>query len=159
METPTGSHKIALFSGENMHTLDEKSRVAVPAKFRALASWIEDKEVWVATKGFERCLILFTGESWQTMLRDKLGGLTMGNREHRIFIRNFVGPAVELVADKQGRICLPQPLREYAGISKDVVILGAGKYIEVWDKDAYERDLAEHGDLGALGETLSRLDI
>lgn len=151
--------KIALFSGENVHTLDEKSRVAVPAKFRAFASWIDEKEIWVLTKGFERCLVLFTGESWQTMLQQKLAGLTMGNREHRIFIRNFVGPAVELQADKQGRIVIPQPLREYAGIVRDVVILGTGKYIELWDKEAYERDLSENGDLAAIGETLSRLDI
>ena len=158
METPKVGQKIALFSGENMHTLDEKSRVAVPAKFRAFASWIEDRETWVLTKGFEHCLVLFTGESWLSM-QQKLADLTMGNREHRIFMRNFVGPAVELVADKQGRIVIPQPLREYAGISRDVVILGTGKYIEIWDKVAYERDLDENGDLGAIGETLSRLDI
>ena len=142
-----------------MHTLDEKSRLAVPAKFRAYASWIEAQEIWVVTKGFdEACLVLYTGESWQA-LQDKLAGLTMGNREHRIFMRNFVGPAVELTADKQGRICIPQPLREYAAISKDVVIVGVGKYIEIWDKDAYERDLKDNGSLGAIGETLARLDI
>jgi MraZ protein len=151
--------KAALFSGENMHTLDEKSRLAVPAKFRAHASVIDEKELWVVTKGFEACLALFTWESWQTMLQVRLAGLTMGNREHRIFMRNFVGPAVELAADRQGRICIPQPLREYAAISKDVVIVGVGKYIEIWDKAAYESDLRNNGDLGAIGETLARLDI
>jgi len=142
-----------------MHTLDEKSRLAVPAKFRAHASRADGRELWVVTKGFESCLILFTDESWQAVLRDKLAGLTMGNREHRIFVRNFVGPAVELAADKQGRICIPQPLREYAAITKDVVIVGVGKYIEIWDKAAYEHDLRSNGDLGAIGETLALLDI
>jgi MraZ protein len=155
---PKGVQKAAFFSGENMHTLDEKSRLAVPAKFRAHASLLDGQELWIVTKGFEACLVLFTGESWQAM-QDKLAGLTMGNREHRIFVRNFVGPAVELAADKQGRICIPQPLREHAAITKDVVVVGVGKYIEIWDKDAYEHDLRKNGDLGAIGETLARLDI
>ncbi|MDR2733601.1 MAG: division/cell wall cluster transcriptional repressor MraZ [Spirochaetota bacterium] len=159
MESPNGTRRIDLFSGENLHTLDEKSRLAVPARFRGYASWIDGRELWVVTKGIEACLYLFTAEAWQEMLQDKLAGLSMGNREHRIFQRKFIGPAVELAADKQGRILIPQVLCDYASITRDCVVVGVGRRIEIWDKDAYERDLRENGDLDAIGDTLSRLDL
>lgn len=126
---------ILKFSGQNQHSLDEKGRFAIPVKYRSHLPEAEGKEIWVLTRGFEKCLLLFTGVVWEYLLEEKLSGLSLGNKQHRIFIRNFISPAEEAQADKQGRIVIPQSLREYAGINRDVFILGANKYIELWDKD------------------------
>ena len=137
------SFEMPVFSGEDTHSLDEKGRVAIPARLRGYAETAEGREVWYATRGFERCLLLFTGETWKHLLQDKLSGLSLGNRQHRVFIRNFVSPAVSVQADKQGRILVPQRLREYAGIEDDVLILGANKYIELWNPLRFEEEQAE----------------
>lgn len=159
MEDSQSVARMPLFSGEHAPTLDEKGRFAIPSRFRSAATWVDGKETWVLTRGFEQCLVLFTGETWHRIMQEKLSGLSMGNRKHRIFLRHFVGPAVELQADKQGRIVIPQNLREYAGINRDLMVLGAGKYIEVWGSSQFAAEFAENGDLGPIEETLAELDI
>ena len=148
-----------MFFGEYFHTLDEKGRVAIPAKCRGEASFVDGKETWFITRGFERCLMVFTADAWNTMMRDNMSSLSMGNKEHRVFIRNFVSPAVEVQADKQGRILLPQHLREYASIKRDVTILGAGKYLEVWDGAVLNSEQAENANIEAIGEKLAELGL
>jgi MraZ protein len=93
------------------------------------------------------------------MMQEQLGALSMGNRDHRTFIRNFVAPAVEVQADKQGRVSLPQHLREYAAIASDVVVLGAGKYIEIWDRESHGRELAANHDIERIGEKLAEFGL
>lgn len=131
-----------VFSGEDLHSLDEKGRVAIPARIRSFAETEDGREVWYATRGFEKCLLLFTGETWKHLLQDKLSGLSLGNKQHRAFIRNFISPAVMIQADKQGRVLLPQRLREYAGITDEVLVLGANKYIELWNPGLFEQEQA-----------------
>ena len=152
------SFEMPVFSGEDTHSLDDKGRVAVPARLRGYAATASGREVWFATRGFEKCLLLFTAETWKYLLQDKLSGLSLGNRQHRVFIRNFVSPAVEIQADKQGRIVLPQRLREYASITNEVLILGANKYIELWDPAALDEEQAESRmDSSELGGKLEEL--
>ncbi|MCK4907618.1 MAG: division/cell wall cluster transcriptional repressor MraZ [Spirochaetes bacterium] len=148
-----------MFFGEYFHSLDEKGRIAIPSKCRTYASFVDGREIWYLTRGFEKCLMLFTGAAWNKIMQDKISGLSMGVREHRIFIRNFVSPAVEVQADKQGRIILPQHLREYSGITKDATILGAGKYIEIWDRKSYDIEQEENGNIDMIGDKLAELGL
>lgn len=148
-----------MFFGEYFHTLDEKGRVAVPAKCRNQASFVDGRETWYITRGFEQCLMVFTAEAWQRMMEENLSSLSMGNKEHRVFIRNFVSPAVESQADKQGRILLPQHLRDYANIGRDVTLLGAGKYLEIWDREKFAKEQAENEDIEAIGEKLAEFGL
>lgn len=145
-----------MFSGENYHTLDEKGRIAIPAMFRQFATSVEGNEVWYLTRGFEPCLMLFTAEAWRRILA-QLEHLTLGNKDHRTFIRHFVGPAVEVQADKQGRISLPQHLREYAGITREVASVGAMRYVEIWDRANFLSEQSAAGDMSSIGETLGGL--
>ncbi len=151
--------ELPIFSGEDFHSLDDKGRVAIPAKMRSYASLREEREQWYLTRGFEKCLLLFTGETWQYLLKEKLGNLSLGNKQHRSFIRSFVTPAVELIGDKQGRVLLPQRLREYASINDRVAILGANKYIEIWNEDIYKQevDASFSADMDMVGETLEKI--
>lgn len=139
--------------------MDDKGRVAIPSRCRSYATVIDEREVWYITRGFEKCLMLFTAEAWGTMMEENLSGLSMGKKDHRIFIRSFVSPAVEVQADKQGRILLPPHLREYAEIARDVVILGAGKYLEIWDQAAYRAEQEQYGNLDRIGEQLSEFGL
>lgn len=152
------SFEMPVFSGEDTHSLDEKGRVAIPARLRSFAETESGRELWYATRGFEKCLLLFTGETWKHLLQDKLSGLSLGNKQHRVFIRNFVSPAVSVQADRQGRILIPQRLRDYAQIGDDVLILGANKYIELWNPGLFEEEqLASRMDSSELGLRLEEL--
>jgi MraZ protein len=128
-----------VFLGEFQHTIDEKGRLAVPAKFRAPLS-----DGLVVTRGLDRCLYLWTIEQWQQMA-ERLAKLPMMQGDARRVARHFFSGAVDVKLDKLGRIILPQFLREYAGLGDEVVVVGVYSRIEIWSKDGWggERSLAE----------------
>ena len=105
-----------MFMGEFNHSVDAKGRVIVPSKFR-------DKlgESFVVTKGFDRCLSIYDMENW-TEVQEKLVKMPMLTEDSRTIRRMMAGSAAEAECDKQGRVLIPAPLREYAGIKKDAVI-------------------------------------
>lgn len=118
-----------MFSGEYEHSLDAKGRVIVPSKFReALGS------VFYITKGLDRNLLVFSTDAWNVFY-EKLSKLPMADKNARGFSRLFLSGATECEADKQGRILLPSTLRNYAGITKDVTIIGNGDKIEIWSRE------------------------
>jgi len=121
----------ALFMGEYQHNVDSKGRVILPAKFRELLG-----EMFVATKGLDRCLFIYPKEEW-TILEEKLKKLPLAKQEARAFVRFFFSGAAELEFDKQGRVLLPNNLRDYAGLEKDIVVVGVSSRIEIWDKQAW----------------------
>lgn len=121
-----------MFLGEHQHSIDAKGRVILPAKFRD-----ELGEKFYVTKGLEECLFIFSTTEWVTF-SDRLRQLSLAKKEARAFVRFFFGGASELECDKQGRILLPTPLREYAGCKKDLAIVGVGNRIEVWDQERWE---------------------
>lgn len=104
----------------------------MPAKFReAIGDWL------MVTKGLDGCLFVYAREEWTT-LEEKLKQLPFTNSNARAFARFMFGGAVEYELDKQGRILLTSHLREYAGITKELIIVGVGTRIEIWSKEKWE---------------------
>jgi len=120
-----------LFMGEYQHNVDSKGRIILPAKFRELLG-----EMFVATKGLDRCLFIYPQEEW-SVLEEKLKKLPLAKPEARAFVRFFFSGAAELEFDKQGRVLLPNNLREYAGLGKDITVVGVSNRIEIWDRQVW----------------------
>ncbi len=120
-----------MFMGEYDHSLDAKGRLIIPAKLRE-----ELGESFVVTKNLDGCLDVYTGEGWANFV-EKLGKLPYIGKQAREVKRFFLSGAGEMEPDKQGRIILPLKLREYAGIHKDVVLMGVGDRVEIWGKERW----------------------
>ncbi len=121
-----------MFMGEYNHTIDAKGRLIIPSKFREALG-----DEFVVTKGMDGCLFVFDNSEWQAF-EEKLRSLPMIDKEARQFTRYFLAGAASLEVDKQGRILLPAVLREFAGITKDAVLVGVGNRVEIWSKDRWE---------------------
>lgn len=121
-----------MFMGEYNHTLDAKGRLIIPSKFREVLG-----DGFVVTKGMDGCLFVFTDSEWQAFA-EKLHSLPMIDKEARQFTRFFLAGAAEVEVDKQGRILIPQVLREFAGITKDAVLVGVGSRVEIWSRERWE---------------------
>lgn len=122
-----------MFIGEYSHTLDEKGRLAIPKKFRT------DLEAGaVVTRGLDHCLFLYTRDEWQR-LAEKLSNLPFAQANTRAFARLMLAGAMDVEVDKQGRIILPEYLRHYGNISKNVVIAGLYNRLEVWDEEKWKQ--------------------
>ncbi|MGI6627277.1 MAG: division/cell wall cluster transcriptional repressor MraZ [Bacillota bacterium] len=121
------------FVGEYLHALDNKGRMALPVRFRESLG-----PRFIVARGLDKCLFVYPSEEWAQVM-DKLKTIPINQKDARNFTRYFLSGATEAEPDKQGRVILPQNLREYAGLSKDVFILGVGNRIEIWDKDSWEK--------------------
>ncbi|AEY65705.1 MULTISPECIES: division/cell wall cluster transcriptional repressor MraZ [Eubacteriales] len=121
-----------MFYGEYQHTIDPKGRAIVPSKFREGLG-----EKFILTKGLDGCLFAYSSEEW-TSLENKLKSLPFTDKDVRAFIRFFFSGATECEVDKQGRILIPQNLREYAALEKDIYIIGVSSRVEIWKKAAWE---------------------
>lgn len=115
-----------MFLGEFEHTIDDKGRVAIPARFREVLG-----ERFVVTKGFDSCLQAFPMSYWE-QLREKVDRLPISSPDARNLRRLMFSPAQDVDIDRQGRGLIPQPLRLYAGLAEEVVITGMGNYFELW---------------------------
>jgi MraZ protein len=124
--------------GEYEHTIDDKNRLTLPAKFReALAEGV------VVTRGMDGCLYAYPRSEWLERFQSRLGGLDPLQPEARKLQRHFFSGAAEAEPDKQGRIMIPGPLLRYAGLSRDVVVAGVHDHLEIWDREAWRRELNE----------------
>ena len=141
-----------MFKGEYNHTIDEKGRLIIPAKFRE-----ELGNEFVVTRGLDGCLFGYNNSEWQ-VFEDKLRALPLTNKDARQFQRFMLAGAASVEIDKQGRILLPQVLRAFAGLDKDVVLIGVAGRIEIWSKDKYEEASAVD-DMEAIAEKMSDLGI
>ncbi len=144
------------FNGQYRHALDEKGRFSVPVLFRR-----DDAGNAIArykiTVGFERCLFLFPAAYWRAVVEPQLLELSVMERNARLVSRMFLSRAADCEPDRQGRILVPAPLREYAGLDGDAIINGMFNRIEIWNVErwlAYERE-AE----AAFEETADRYRI
>lgn len=143
-----------MFMGEYQHTIDSKGRVSMPAKFRE-----ELGDRFVATKGLDKSLFIYPMEEWQR-LSQKLRSLPFTRADARAFARFFFAGAVECETDKQGRVLLPQMLREHAKINKDVIIIGVSTRVEIWAKEVWEEySLQAAADYEAIAEKMVDLDL
>ncbi len=121
--------------GEYQHNIDSKGRVIVPSKFR------EDLgEHFYIAKGLDRCLFVFSQEEW-SRLQEKVRSMPISKA--RGLQRFFFAGACEAVPDKQGRILIPQLLREHAGLKKDITFIGASSRAEIWDTASWNAFNAE----------------
>ena len=142
---------MAGFKGQAEYSVDAKGRVAIPAKMRNAMN-PEAKGAFTVTRGFERCIFLYPLDRWLEM-EGEIGSLSTYDREARAFTRRIMMWADEVSLDGQGRISLPKPLMEYAGIDDRALILGAYDRIEIWDPDTFESYLnEEEADYETLAE-------
>ncbi len=137
--------------GEHEHTLDEKNRLTLPAKFRQ-----EFKDGVVVTRGMDGCLYAYTRTDWERLVDDRLRSLDTLNREARLMQRFFFSGAVEAELDKQGRVMLPNALTESAGLQREVVVAGVYDHLEIWDRAAWRDHLKEvEGSAESVAERLA----
>ena len=121
-----------MFMGTYYNSIDPKSRVIVPSKHREQLGGR-----CVVTKGLDTCLYIYTMSDWESQM-EKIEKLPESDPKIRGFIRHFCANASECELDKQGRITIPQDLKDYAHIDKDLVTMGAMKKIEIWSKDIWD---------------------
>jgi MraZ protein len=124
--------------GTHEHTIDDKNRLTLPAKFRqAFADGL------VISRGFERCLFAFRREDWDRRIESRIAALDPLSEETRRIERFFFSGAAEAELDKQGRVMLPGHLIEHAGLAREVVVAGVNDRLEIWDRAAWRKELAE----------------
>ncbi len=121
-----------MFIGEYHHTIDEKGRIIIPAKFRDSLG-----EQFIITRGIENCLFVYSLENW-AKITDKLTSLPFTKKDARTFSRFFLSGATDVELDKQGRVNVSQPLIDYAKLSKDCVIIGTGDRLEIWSQESWD---------------------
>jgi MraZ protein len=124
--------------GEYEHTLDDKNRLTLPARFRqAFVGGI------VVTRGMDGCLFAYTSDAWERMVEGSLATLNPLSKEGRRMQRFFFSGAAETELDKQGRVGIPAALLEHAKLGRDVVVAGVHDHLEIWDRATWRRELAE----------------
>ena len=139
-----------MFIGEYEHSVDVKGRVIMPVKLR------EDVgETFILTKGLDGCLFAYSQTEW-TNFEEKLKTLPLTNKNARDFVRFFLSGAIECEIDKQGRFLIPGNLRDYAKLDKEIVILGVGTRIEIWDKQIWQKD-ADNISADEIAENMDKL--
>ncbi len=143
-----------MFIGEYTHNLDDKGRLAVPIKFRT-----DLKKGAVVTRGLDNCLFLYTKPEWEK-LAEKLATLPISQANSRAFSRLMLAGAMDVEVDKQGRMVLPEYLREFAGLKKEVVIAGLYNRLELWDSkkwDSYKNQTEKES--GEIAERMGELGV
>ena len=141
-----------MFMGEYNHTIDAKGRLIVPAKFREALG-----DEFVVTKGLDGCLFVYSNSEWNAF-EEKLRTLPLTNKNARQFTRFFLAGAAACEVDKQGRILLPQVLRESAKLEKDVVLVGVASRIEIWSKEVWEESVNTYDtDMDEVAENMENL--
>jgi len=143
-----------MFIGEYQHNLDDKGRLAIPAKFRSIL-----KKGAVVTKGLDNCLFLYSKEEWQRIAK-KFSTLPISQAKSRAFARHMLAGAMDLEFDNQGRITLPEYLRRFAVLGKKIIIAGLYSHLEIWDEMAwnkYKADMEKNSN--SIAEELGDLGI
>lgn len=143
-----------MFIGEHQHSIDPKKRLALPSKFRK-----ELGKKIVVTRGLDKCLFIYPIKVWQE-LAEKLGTLPMGESGTRSFVRVMLAGATDVDVDSQGRILIPDYLKEYAGLDKNVTVAGLFNRLEIWDEkkwESYSESAIKNTD--EIAEQLGKLGI
>ncbi len=141
-----------MFMGRYNHTIDPKGRLSIPSKYRETLG-----DEFVVSKGMDGCLFAYASSDWK-VFEEKLASLPLINAEARQFARFFLSGAQYVTIDKQGRILMPQDLREFAGLEKDVVLAGMGGRIEIWSLEKWN-DTSEQVDINKISEGMLNLGL
>ena len=141
-----------MFMGEYNHTIDAKGRLIIPAKYREVLG-----ETFYVTKGLDGCLFVYDKNEWATF-EEKLKSLPITSKDARKFVRFFLAGATLAEVDKQGRILVPASLRKYAELEKEVMLLGVGNRVEIWNKEKWE-DASTYDDMDEVAEHMDGLGL
>lgn len=145
-----------MFKGRSKHNLDEKGRLAIPARFKEVLQQKEDDRL-VLTNHYN-CLWAFTRDDWR-VIEEKAAGLSLLDQSVTRYLRYFISGAQECPL-KQGRITIPPDLREIAGLKKEVVLIGGLKIFEIWDREKWDEEFAAaKGSFPEVSQSLSGLGI
>ncbi|HET6696880.1 MAG TPA: division/cell wall cluster transcriptional repressor MraZ [Gaiellaceae bacterium] len=124
--------------GEYEHTIDDKNRLTLPARFRqSFAAGV------VVARGIDQCLDVYTREGWEATMASRLAGLDPFTRENRQLRRALFSSGSEADVDKQGRVTIPAGLLGKASLARDVVVVGVGDHLEVWDRKAWKAEIED----------------
>jgi MraZ protein len=123
-----------VFRGRYEHTIDAKGRISIPAKFREILSKNYDDQLVVTN--FDHCLVAFPYAEW-ALVEQKAGTFSLMKKETSAFFRFFYSSAIDCPIDRLGRLLIPQTLRDYANLQKDIVLVGEGKRIEIFAKERW----------------------
>ncbi len=141
-----------MFMGRYNHTIDAKGRLSIPSKYREILG-----DEFVVSKGMDGCLFVYANEDWKAF-EEKLASLPLINAEARQFARFFLSGAMNVTVDKQGRILMPQDLREFAGLKKDVVLAGMGGRVEIWSLEKWEENSGQV-DIAQISQGMMNLGL
>lgn len=141
-----------MFKGEYNHTVDTKGRLIVPAKFREMLG-----DTFVVTKGLDGCLFVYPNDEW-TNIENKFREIPLTTKDARKFSRFFFAGAADCEVDKQGRILIPSVLRDFAGLKKEVVLVGVLNRIEIWSKERWLGE-NEYEDMDEVAEHMAELGL
>ena len=143
-----------MFIGEYNHNLDEKGRLAIPAKFRTIL-----KKGAVVTKGLDNCLFLYSKEQFEKIAA-RFAALPISQAKARAFTRHMLAGAMDVEFDNQGRITLPEYLRKFSSLKKSVIVAGLYNHLEIWDEGAWAQYKAEaERNSNSIAEELGDLGI
>jgi MraZ protein len=124
--------------GEYEHTIDDKNRLTLPARFRqSFAAGV------VVSRGIDQCLDVYTREGWESTMASRLAGLDPFTRENRQLRRALFSSGSEADVDKQGRVTIPAGLLKKASLARDVVVVGVGDHLEVWDRKGWKDEIED----------------
>ena len=126
-----------MFYGEFEHAIDKKGRLIIPSKFREALKEYDIEKLYI-TRGLDKCLFVFTESEWKTQ-ESKFKSIPFTKSEARKFNRIYFAGATQIEFDKQGRILVPKYLKDYAGIKRDVMIIGVSNRMEVWSRDEWQK--------------------
>ena len=143
-----------MFIGEYKYNLDDKNRLAIPSKFRQ-----QFADGLVITKGLDNCLFIYTAKEWQKLV-EKLANLPISQAKSRAFSRLMLAGAMDVTLDKQGRVVLPDYLKDFATLNKQVVVAGLYNRLEVWDEKLWTKyQRVSDKDSNNIAESLIDLGI
>lgn len=125
-----------MFYGEHEHTIDNKGRIIIPSRFRDALKEYDIQKLYV-TRGLDKCLFLFTENEWKSQ-ESKFRSMPFTRSESRKFNRLYFSGAIQIECDKQGRILVPKYLKDFAGIKRDIVLIGVSNRIEVWARESWQ---------------------
>ena len=146
-----------MFRGRSIHTLDAKGRIRIPTRFRDILKTRYDDRFVITN--LDRCLIAYPLQEWET-IEEKLGSLSLVRQDVKAFQRFFISGATECSFDKQGRVLIPQTLREHASLEREVILAGMLRSFEVWSKDFWTEEIKRAQDnFTQITSTLAELGI
>jgi MraZ protein len=141
-----------MFMGEFNHTVDDKGRVIIPAKFRDSLG-----EVFVVSRGLDGCLFVHDNEAW-ARFTEGLTKLPLGSKKARDYKRHFNAGSEDVSVDKQGRVLISETLRRYAGLDKEVTVIGVSDHVEIWDSERWRANM-DGLDIEAIAEEMAEQGI